>query len=172
MVVVEAAPTPAFGWQTIMPALPGVVATLFAVWAVHKLTRNREREKAVFELYKSVREDVALLKSAAVTAWGCRKGPDRRTAIAETKWRLQQVGGTVERLRRLSKRRRFARDWKLWVDASIYMTGDMRDLRDALTDDPFEDPARSADKVKAEAIEQAVGGFLSALDDKFYQWMR
>ena len=150
-----------------MPAVPGVLATLIAVWAVHKLTRSREREKAVYDLYKIADEVVVPLKEAAILAWSLPKGPERRRAVAETKWRLQQLGGTAERLRKMSRRR----TW--WLrEVSIALTTEMKELRETLTGDPFEDPGRRADKSKSEQVEQAIGAFISTLDDKVFLWMR
>lgn len=142
-----------------------------AVWAVHRLTRNREREKAVFDLYKMIGESIGPLKEAAVRGWTSRAGPDRRTAVAETKWRLQQLGGSVERLRKLSKRRR-AISWPPFQDVSIRLTNAMKDLRDIITQDPFEDPTRKANRAQSEEVERAIGSFLSTLDERFFVWIK
>jgi hypothetical protein len=160
-----------FSWPELVPATPGVLATLFAIWAVHKLTRGREREKAVFDLYKAISDSLEPLKQATHRAWTTRAGPERRAAVAEAKWRLQQLGGSAERLRKLSKRKR-------WLtlppgrDVTVVLTSAMKDLRDNLTADPFEDPSRKIDRGRSEAVEQYVGEFLLKLDEGFFMWIR
>ena len=156
------------GW---LPAVPTVLAGLFGIWAVHQLTKGQEREKAVFELYKSVGDHVGGAKSAAATAWAARQGPERRRAIAETKWRIQQVGGTLNRLRLLSARRRFRWALAFYSIRPISVEGAMVQFRRMLTDDPFEDPDRGPRKSRAEEIEQAAGDLLTALDAAFADWI-
>lgn len=156
------------GW---LPAVPTVLAGLFGIWAVHQLTKGREREKAVFELYKSVGDHVNGAKAAAVAAWSARKGPERRRAIAETKWRIQQVGGTLNRLRLLSARRRFRWTVAFYAIRPIGVEAAMIQFRRMLTDDPFEDPERGPRKSKAEEIEQSAGDLLTALDAAFAEWI-
>jgi hypothetical protein len=77
---------------------------LFAIWAVHNLTKGRDREKAVFDLYKIVSDATTALKPIVIKAWQDDDAGVRATAIAETNWRLQQIGGYVERIRRQSRR--------------------------------------------------------------------
>jgi hypothetical protein len=172
LVIIEAPPPKPSTWSTLIPALPGVAATIVAIWAVHRLTKSREREKAVFDLYKATGEVVAPIKDSAAKVWSHRRGPDRKQALAETKWRLQQLGASVERLRRLSRRKKWQWAWPPRADVSIHMRVEMKDLRDAITADPFEDPDRNIDKSRIEGVEQAIGFFLTALDEKFYRWMR
>lgn len=80
------------------------MVALFAIWAVHSLTKGRDREKAVFDLYKLVSDAAAALKPIVIKAWQDDDAGVRVTAIAETNWRLQQIGGYVERIRRQSRR--------------------------------------------------------------------
>jgi hypothetical protein len=77
---------------------------LFAIWAVHHLTRSRDREKSIFELYKLVAEALTDVKPVILKAWSEKPGDARQAAIAETKWRLQHIGGLIERIRRQSRR--------------------------------------------------------------------
>jgi hypothetical protein len=91
--------------------------------------------------------------------------------VAETKWRLQQLGGSAERLRKLSKRRRWI-TWPPSRDVSVGLMTAMKDLRDELTADPFEDPSRRIDRAHAEQVEQAIGDFLSSLDEGFFKWLK
>ena len=65
---------------------------------------SRDREKAVFELYKTVGDAVDALWPVVLKAWSEYDPEARRVAVAETVWRLQQIGGFVERIRRQSSR--------------------------------------------------------------------
>lgn len=161
-----------FDLATLVPALPGAIVALFGIWAVHRLTKSREREKSVFELYRTATDHVSALTTAASLAWTTRSGPERRKAIAETKRRLQQVGAVVERLRMLSGRSKFHWGWWPRIDVTINLRPTMPDLRRALTDDPFEDPTRRADREALVAIELATGDFLAELDRQLFRWMR
>jgi hypothetical protein len=71
---------------------------------VHSLTKGRDREKAVFDVYKMMADAVAALKPVVITAWQGKTAVERAAAVAETNWRLQQIGGYVERIRRQSRR--------------------------------------------------------------------
>lgn len=196
--------------------LAGPVVALIAIWAVHSLTKSRDREKAVFELYKTVGDAVATLKPIIVKAWADEAPETRRAAVAETIWRLQQVGGFVERIRRQSRRwafrgirtprrlraipyampdensfwraaeigrarmstcwhfvipwlRHFA--WPFGWTIEIRLTKSMAQLRDAITEDPFNDPGRGPDPGRNEFVELAVGGFLQSMDESLFIWM-
>jgi hypothetical protein len=52
------------------------------------------------------------------------------------------------------------------------MTTAMKDLRDEITRDPFEDPARRIDRTRSEQVEQAIGGFLASFDEAFFVWIK
>lgn len=189
---------------------------LVAIWAVHGLTKSRDREKAVFDLYKTVGEATAALKPIIVKAWVDPDQEVRKAAVAETIWRLQQIGGFVERIRRQSTRWAWAgirtprmlpgipyltpresasccrtrtalartsqmacwfSSWVrhvLWFPGwtiEIRLTGVMAELRDAITEDPFNDPGRGSDSSKNEFVELAIGGFLQSLDEQLFIWM-
>lgn len=153
------------------PAIPSVAAAIISVWAVHKLTKGREREKAVYELYKTTADHVGAAKSAAIVAWGTRRGTERKRAVAETKWRIQQVGSTLNRLSLLSRRRRLRFALKFYAQDAIAMEGAMITFRRSLTQDPLEDPDRKATSAMKEDVERAAGELLSALDAEFARWM-
>ncbi|WP_292959709.1 hypothetical protein [Novosphingobium sp. UBA1939] len=153
------------------PAIPSVTAAMVSIWAVHKLTKGREREKAVYELYKTVAEHAAAAKAAAIIAWSTRRGTERKRAIAETKWRIQQVGATLNRLGLLSLRRRWRLKLALYGLERINMDSAMVTFRRALTQDPLEDPDRPATSAMKEEVERATGELLTALDSEFARWM-
>src|SRR3546814_5502460 len=92
-----------------MAGWAGPVVALIAIYAVHRLTQLRDKEKAVFELHKTIGESVGNTKTVILTAWEDPDATKRQAAIEQTKWRLQQLGGLVERLRKMSKRWRCQR---------------------------------------------------------------
>jgi len=154
-------------------ALPTVLVGLFSIWAVHRLTKGREREKSVFEAYKLLGEHLSAAKDAAIGGWGAAKNSaERARAIAETKWRLQQVGAAANRVSILSA----SYTWRLAFPPrrarKIDLTQEMVALRRGITIDPFEDPTRNADKSKAADVERAVGEFLTRLDLAFSDWLQ
>lgn len=153
------------------PAIPSVLAALVSIVAVHKLTKGREREKAVYELYKTAAEHSNSAKTAALIAWSVRRGTERKRAIAETKWRIQQVGSTMNRLRLLSRRRRWRLKLALYACEEINMDNAMVAFRRSLTQDPLEDPERPATSAMKEDVERATGELLTALDTAFARWM-
>src|SRR3546814_12008017 len=87
----------------------GPIGALISLDAVHRLTQLRDKETAVFELHKTMRESVGNTKTVILTAWEDPDATKRQAAIEQTKWRLQQLGGLVERLRKMSKRWRCQR---------------------------------------------------------------
>lgn len=196
--------------------MAGPAVALIAIWAVHSLTKSRDREKAVFDLYKTVRDAVDGIKPIIVKAWEEQDPDVRRTAIAETMWRLQQIGALAERIRRQSRRwawrgistprplrsmphpmpssdvfwhaaeigrSRISKAWHTTIPwlrhlcwpfgwmIEIRLTSFMAELRDAITEDPFNDPERAADKTKGEYVEMTVGGFLQSMDESLFVWM-
>lgn len=82
------------------------------------------------------------------------------------------MGATLGRLQMLTTRRRWHRNRPFRRDVSIQLTAEMVALRRAITSDPFEEPKRSAKPDRAEMVEQEIGGLLSHMDAKLYEWMR
>ena len=157
-----------------LESAPTIIFAALGFLIVHRLTQWREREKSVFELYRVVGDQISAAAKAAIAAWGAKRGPKRRRAIAEAKWRIQQVGSTVARLESLSRRRR-QRRWKripYWPRVAIVATASQISFRKALTgDENFDDDVRDADNVRAEAIERASGEYQAAIDAQLFQWI-
>src|SRR3546814_20863979 len=122
-----------------MAGLAGPVVALIAIYAVHRLTQLRDKEKAVFELHKTIGESVGNTKTVILTAWEDPDATKRQAAIEQTKWRLQQLGGLVERLRKMSKRWRCKRAVIPHQISAVTLTEDMGELRCRITGHPFED---------------------------------
>ena len=174
-VIIQVSPSDSTGFSvnTWLSAVPTVGATLVAVLAVHLLTRRRDREKYVFELYGKINDQCEKAAEAAIAGWTSPKKIDRTAGIAETKWRVHQLGMSLERLKTLSSRRKWSFTWRLYFreDVSIVLREEVTQLRKAWTDDPFENPERRADVSKRQLIESEKGAFLSALDSKLHSWM-
>lgn len=173
--VVDKRPQPDRDWVALGAGLTGPLVALLAIYAVHRLTRSREREKSVYDLHKAIGEALAGLVPVILMAWQDKDAVKRAAAIEQTKWRLQQVGGMTERMRKMSRgfsvsRRISNRNWPGILE--IALTAEMGMLRDRLTADPFEDPARPITKGKDEEIEQAIGSFMLALDAGLLAWMK
>src|SRR3546814_5534193 len=87
-----------------MAGWAGPVVALIAIYVVHRLTQLRDKEKAVFELHKTIGESVGNTKTVILTAWEDPDATKRQAATEQTKWHLQKLGGLVERQRKMSKR--------------------------------------------------------------------
>jgi hypothetical protein len=168
-VEVPSAPPPSFK-ASLVPWVAPTVA-LFAIYAVHRLTQLRDSDKSVFDLHKAVAEFAANTRPTILTGWDEEIEGKRLAAIEQTKWRLQQLGGLAERLRRISMRRRWGWTMPPLQQVSISLTAEMGQLRDRVTSDPFDDPTRSAIVGKSEEVEQSIGAFLQALDEALLSWM-
>jgi len=149
----------------------GPAVAIAAVFAVHRLTQIRDKEKAVFDLHKAIGESTGSIKSVIMTAWEDESSEKRVAAIQQAKWRLQQIGGLVERLRRMSLRRRLRLAIFFCPITMIKLTEEMGVLRDQITVDPFDDPTRGPVQGKSEDVEQAIGSFLQSLDEALLCWM-
>src|SRR3546814_1701790 len=68
-VVLQTQPEPTLGLPQIMAGWAGPVVALIAIYAVHRLTQLRDKEKAVLELHKTIGESVGNTKTVILTAW-------------------------------------------------------------------------------------------------------
>ena len=129
---------PSWFWD-FLPILPGLVVSIFAVWAVHQLTRRRERERAVFRVYRALSDMVNKACDAAALRWITDDEVQRKKYIAETIWRIHQIGLVAEQLRQISS------DWRVRptlsgppiVNCPINIRSAVIEFRRALTGDPF-----------------------------------
>ena len=153
-----------------LPALPGVLSSVVGIYIVHRLTRGRDREKTALELYSSIGDQLRHVGRAAGEAWTTRAGPDRQRAVAETYWRLQGVGATVQRLRLLTSGHRWRLGWPPRVSVSVALTEEMAALRRAITGDPFDELNRRADRRGIVKVEIAIGRFQAAMDQRLHDW--
>jgi hypothetical protein len=165
------APPPKNWGELLAPSMPGFAAALFAILAVHRLTRSRDREKLVLDVDKQIVEQLGPLKEAAIAAWASPKCKDRASALAETIWRMQRVGASCARLTAISKRRRWSWGAPLGKVRMISTSAAVVGLRRSLTDDPFVDITQTASSAYAQRIEEAMGTFVAALDAEITDWV-
>lgn len=160
-----------FHASDLIPAIPGTLAALFGIWAVHLLTRSREREKLALDVYRSILDEAALVAAACVSTWSAPKGAKRLRAVAETKWRLQRLGATSERLKILTSKTRWKRTAPFRQQVGVNLTPDMATLRQTLTADPFEDPDRRADSRRSPQVEEVIGDFVTKVEIRVTNWL-
>src|SRR3546814_7849276 len=67
------------------------------------------QRKSSFRATQNDWESDGNTKTVILTAWEDPDAHKRQAAIEQTKWRLQKLGGLVERLRKMSKRWRCQR---------------------------------------------------------------
>ena len=160
-------------YKAWIPTAPTVIFSLVAVYAVHRLTKLRDREKLIDEFHTKIESTADSVVDAAYMAWSLPKGDKRKLQIALVKSRMQKLGSLVNRLELISVRRRFrwAIRWPVVPDVTIKMGQEMLTLRQEITSDPFEEPERNADTAKAINCESAKSVFLMSLDLKYRNWV-
>lgn len=147
-----------------------------AIFAVHRLTQSRDRFKAVFELHKEITAKVEELRIIVIAAWSEPKKEDRLAMTRKTIWELQQIGGMSERLRRFSNSYRFSTRWKCiripcWKTHEINLISAMQTLRGSITDDPFMNENRRANKKMEDLVNIAIDSFIMTLNQQMLEFM-
>lgn len=129
------------------PAIPGIVVALLGLWIAHKLSVRRDRRKEILELCEGVKGAVGEAEKACTLAWLAPAGPDRLSAIHESKSKLQMLGIMATDLHRRTTRGFVFRVFNLFADIvmSVNVIGEVARFRDMATSDPFEDPDRPSD---------------------------
>src|SRR3546814_4893663 len=82
-VVLQTQPEPTLGLPQIMAGWAGPVVALIAIYAVHRLTQLRDKEKAVFELLPKV-QPISLLSPPKAYRGRCVHHARRRWSSART----------------------------------------------------------------------------------------
>lgn len=163
-----------FDFASVAPSMAGPIVALFAIYAVHHLTRRRDREKVAIDLHKSIHESLAAIVPVAVQAWEARTKSLRLSSVQDANWKLQQIGGQVERLNGISTRYNWKRKF-LFIffpeKSSVSLARNMAALRDRITEDPFADPDRKPARDQRSAVEQTVGAFILELDQALFNWL-
>jgi hypothetical protein len=153
-------------WVTIFVGLS-------TVFAVHRLTKIRDREKVIYELHGKILEMADRAAADAVEAWSSECSQIRAVAVAATRWRLQNLGSALARLEILSHQWRIR--WSLYgpgmINVSIKTAAAMAEFRRDLMQDPFEDTLRPANPLKATECESAKGRLVLALDLGLRNWI-
>lgn len=149
----------------------GLILALLGIYIAHSLSRSREKEKAVFDTYRGLGKELDSLKEAATKRWNYLDRATFDLAVAETRWRLQLIGASMELLRRLSKRRVSRLGVPPWRHVEIVSTAAVKELRDSITADPFDDPA-IREKIDAKyEIEGAIGSFNTTIASLVGVWI-
>jgi hypothetical protein len=139
------------------PALPGVLVALIGLLIGHLLSRRRDQRVEVSGLCDQLKELADGAAAVSVEAWLSGPTPERALKIHETKRKIQALGVAATTLRRRS--RGFASGLREFFGSAhwgIDVTREVSHLRDAATQDPFEDPDRGEDGTKAVDISVAV----------------
>jgi hypothetical protein len=147
---------------------------LFTLWAVHRLTRTREREKYVFDLCKTIEGCAKEVSDAAFDAWADAPSAERLRSVALVRSQLQMLGALLNRLEILTNgwRMRWTFEGPGAVNAKIALGHNLVKLRRALTDDPFDDPERLPDHSRAVACTADVSLFILELDLALRNWIK
>ena len=163
-----------FDFGILWPNLAGPAVALFAIFAVHFLTRRRDKEKTALEIHKIIHDAVTDCKDTFLKAWESTSKKTRLESVQDSNWRLQQIGSHLERLRKITVRRNIRLVYLIIPvikKESVSLTRQMAELRETLTQDPFSDPSRKPDRTKRSTIEQALGDFLVQLDTALLDWL-
>ena len=159
-------------WETY-PFLSPLFAVLISAWIAHTLTKQRDRDKQIQELIKTIEDQVSIASEAASHVWEERRGPKRLAAIAKTIGRVQLIAGLVRRLKVESRRNsiRVGPIWLPWPKARFIDLGkEMVTFRRQITGDPFNDNSRNADKSQLERVEQTMYDFVASMHKKWADW--
>lgn len=160
------------------PAIPGIIVALFGLWAAHFLAQRRDRKKAISDLCEALKKMVGDASTAAIDAWLEPNADERASGIASTKRLLQSVGITATTLKRRTEARRswaIASPKSLWPlklveRRSINLIGDVAKFRRVAMGDPFEDPKRTADPTRSDAINAAASALIANADRALFDY--
>lgn len=160
---------------TYAPAIPGVVVALLGLFASHKLSQWRDRDKAVIDLANDLKQTAEDAAAIAVDAWLDSNPGTRLIKVHNAKHKIQAlgIGATNLALRseqhgrlvfndlnwkeRLGKRSFFAR-------RRVHVLKEVSSFRRAADADPFEDPTRGADSSRITKITKSLGNLTSKID--------
>ena len=133
---------------TYAPAIPGIIVALLGLWIAHRLSVRRDRRKEILELCEDVKSAVGEAEQASARAWLTARGPERLPAVHDAKSKLQMLGIMATDLHRRTMRGSLGSLKCLFTDSpmSINVIGEIAQLRDIATADPFEDPRRSLNR--------------------------
>lgn len=152
-----------------LPVIPSLVTSLFAIvvaYLVHKLTRQREREKAVYDLHELLIDAVKEVRKAGALGWTTTSATERATGIHDLNWNLQRVGAQAQLIHLQSG----LSHWFFW-EHRVRLTKFVSRLRDALTLGDFSNQNRSADPTQVQGVDDAIVIFMSSVDHELILWV-
>ena len=162
-------------FATYAPAVPGVVVALLGLFASHKLSQWRDRDKAVIDLAVDLKETAEDAAGIAVDAWLDANPSTRLIKVHNAKQKIQAlgIGATNLALRseqhgrrkfnELSWRQRFEKR-SFFTKRRVHVIKEVSAFRRAADADPFEDPTRGADSSRIPKITKALGNLTSMID--------
>jgi hypothetical protein len=150
-------------------------AVLLSVWVAHKLTQRRDWEKVIGDDLQKIETQLDRACEAACASWTLASGAQREASIAATIWRIQLIGQQLNLIERRSSHNRWASK-QLWIfpwrkTFKISVAAEMVAFRQAITNDPFNDPAREANDQEIVNVEYAKGVLITALNRNWQQWI-
>lgn len=148
------------------PLVTSLLIAAASVYIVHQLTRQREKEKAVFDGYRRIKDELEQTRLSAIIRWTTKSAPKRKASISATLAGLQKVGGTVQQIRKLSTRRSIRSKQK-----QLCLSRQMARLRDDITLNDFDDEGIKHQPSKEKSVEDAIADFVIELDQKFLDWI-
>jgi hypothetical protein len=151
------------------PAIPGVIVALLGLWIAHWLTARRDRRKEVLELCENVKAAVLEAETAGIGAWLSAPGADRTKTVREAKSKLQNLGIMATDLNRRTSTGVVGVVCGFLFDRilSINVVREVARLRDAVTDDPFEEPDRPLSEEQINDIRAAANEIVGRINLQF-----
>lgn len=133
------------------PAIPGVIVSILTLFLAHHLALKKEKRKEKLEMCENIKKIADDAVTAAIDAWNCVPGEDRRIKIFTTKQKFLMLGRSVTDIDKYSGHK-------------INVVNDIVRLRRAATVDPFEDSERCAQPEMCDGIISALSDLISELD--------
>lgn len=149
-------------------------AVLLSAWVAHKLTQRRDWEKVINDELQKIEIHLDRACEAARLSWTLAPGPERNASIAATIWRIQLIGQQLSLIERSSLHKRWVKK-QLWIFPcrrvlKISVVSEMVAFRQAITNDPFNDPMREKNEQEIVNVEYAKGALITALNRNWQEW--
>jgi hypothetical protein len=164
-IVLTVDPTKENLWISLAPSLATSGVAILVAYLVHKLTRQREREKAVYDLHTLLIDAVNEVRKAAILGWSTQDLAEREAAIYDLNWNLRRAGAQAQLLYLQSRQ-----SWLLLWEHEVSLQLPLSQLRDSLTLGDFSNPQRTADPTQINSVEEAIVDFTTLVDKSLIYW--
>lgn len=153
------------------PTLPGVVVAVLGLWVAHKFAAMRDRRKEFLELRDVAKDALDEAESSSSAAWLAPADATRPEKLMLAKSKLQAFGTTATDLRRRTKQSLMTHLRHVFWDVplAVDVVNDVARLRDLVTSDPFDDPNRQPDSIRASDIAALCAQIRGLMDMRFFQ---